>query len=345
MLALLYLATATYVGHVLCRIMLGGLAGSRLPPARRAVAPWVISCPAAFLAGTLLVTWATYIVAWCLRDVSAPLAAADAIVLGAALVTISFFALRKWNSRNTQTETSDEISGPNTTAPRAMWLDYAVSAAGLVVGSALMFHTCRLEGSTLVLGRTAFGDLNVHLGMARSFSYGKNFPTGYVAYAGTDIRYHFMFYFLVGNLEYLGLPLDWAINLPSILSFTAVLMLLHGLGGVVGRDRRVGALTVLFFLLRSSPAAFFYIAKLQPVGITAKLRALLETNRFIGLTQHESWGIWNLNVYVVERHFAFAFGLALIAILYLVRSAGLDAGPPLLRLFRREERTPASQHD
>jgi hypothetical protein len=155
--------------------------------------------------------------------------------------------------------------------------------------------------------------------MARSFSFAQNFPTGYLAYASGDIRYHFMFYFLVGNLEFLGLPLDWAINLPSILAFTSVLLLLHATGSLVGRDARVGLVTGLFFLMRSSG---------NPGD---KLHELFLTRKFIGLTTHETWGIWNLNTYVVERHFGFAFGLVLIALLFLVRLSALDSGPLLLR--------------
>ena len=43
-----------------------------------------------------------------------------------------------------------------------------------------------------------------------------NFPQ-YTPYAGSDVKYHFMFQFLCGNLEYLGLRLDWAFNLPSVI--------------------------------------------------------------------------------------------------------------------------------
>ena len=35
-----------------------------------------------------------------------------------------------------------------------------------------------------------------------------NFPTQYPHYGGQDVKYHFMFQFLVGNLEYLGFRLD-----------------------------------------------------------------------------------------------------------------------------------------
>ena len=330
--ALFFLAVSTYAGLRLCRMLLPRLDGERTPAVSRAVAPWVIAAPAAFLAGTLLVTWATYLTASALRNSSSPMMFANIIVM--SVITVALIADRVRVRKNEAIDTSSEVIDGH----RRRWVDLTVAATGLILGSVIMFHTCRIEGNTLILGRTAFGDLNIHLGMARSFSWGDNFPTGYMAYAGSDIRYHFMFYFLVGNLEFLGLPLDWAINLPSILAFTAVLLLLHAAGSVVGRDPRVGVLTVLFFLMRSSPAAFVYFARL-PGSLSDKLGELLRTNKFIGLTTHESWGIWNLNTYAVERHFGFAFGLVLIALLYLVRLSGLDSGPPLLRSHPGKLRT------
>ncbi|MFQ9152369.1 MAG: hypothetical protein ACLR6B_13620 [Blautia sp.] len=43
------------------------------------------------------------------------------------------------------------------------------------------------------------------------------------------MKYHFMFQFLVGNLEYLGLRLDLGYNLVSILSLAGFLMVLYGI--------------------------------------------------------------------------------------------------------------------
>jgi hypothetical protein len=320
--AIFFLAVASYTGARLMRILLPGLDGHAKPASERHVAPWVVALPAAFLAGTLLATWATYLAASAARHTASPMAVGNWVVLSALVMFLAFDYLR------------GRKDSPAMREPSRGKADFAVAATGLVLGAIIMFHTCRIEGDTLILGRTAFGDLNIHLGMARSFSFGQNFPTGYMAYAGSDIRYHFMFYFLVGNLEFLGLPLDWAINLPSILAFASVLLLLHATGSVVGRDARVGVVTVLFFLMRSSPAAFAYFARL-PGSLGDKLHELLLTSKFIGLTTHETWGIWNLNTYAVERHFGFAFGLVLIALLYLVRLSALDSGPPLLR-HRRE---------
>ena len=334
--ALFYLAISAYAGRRLCAWLLPAMDGSQLSAERRYVAPWVISVPMAFLTGTLLVTWATYLTASALRHTSSPMGFANIVVLTTISIVLGIVAFRR-RMRDRQVLAADTIDAASPRQGR-LWIDIAVTATGIILGAIIMFHTCRIEGDTLILGRTAFGDLNIHLGMARSFSFGNNFPTGYMAYAGNDIRYHFMFYFLVGNLEFLGLQLDWAINHPSILGFTSVMMLLHAIGSSVGRHARVGVFTVLFFLLRSSPAAFAYFKSL-PGSFTEKVAALFHTTKFIGLTTHETWGIWNLNVYAVERHFGFAFGLVLIGLLYLVRITGLDSGVPLLQLQSPKEST------
>ena len=324
--AILFLALSTCAGARLCSLLLPSLDGRNREASEQRIAPWVIALPAAFLSGTLLVTWATYLTASAARHTASPMAVANIIVMSVLVIVLGFDFMRR---RRTRIPAQINSHGK---------IDLAIAATGLLLATVIMFHTCRIEGDTLILGRTAFGDLNIHLGMARSFSFGQNFPTGYVAYASGDIRYHFMFYFLVGNLEFLGLPIDWAINLPSILAFTSVLLLLHAVGSIVGRDARVGLFTVLFFLMRSSPAAFAYFARL-PGSFADKLHELFLTRKFIGLTTHETWGIWNLNTYAVERHFGFAFGLVLIALLFLVRLSALDSGPPLLQHRRASSRS------
>ena len=42
-------------------------------------------------------------------------------------------------------------------------------------------------------------------------------------------NYHFMFQFLVGNLEFLGIRLDFAYNIESVLALLGFLMLLYSI--------------------------------------------------------------------------------------------------------------------
>ena len=63
-----------------------------------------------------------------------------------------------------------------------------------------VFH---VSDGYLYSGFTVFGDYAPHTAMMRSFSLGINFTTQYPHFGGEDVKYHFMFQFLVGNLEYL----------------------------------------------------------------------------------------------------------------------------------------------
>ena len=115
-----------------------------------------------------------------------------------------------------------------------------------------MCYTFYIIANKLHVGFTVFSDFTPHLSMIRSFSKGNNFPTSYTCYAGEDIRYHFMFLFLVGNLEFLGMRLDFAFNIPSAMGLISVYLLLYVLAVKISERRSVGFLTGLLFTFRSS---------------------------------------------------------------------------------------------
>ena len=176
----------------------------------------------------------------------------------------------------------------------------------------LMFLTFHVKDGATYVGFSVFSDFAPHLGMIRSFSFGNNFPTQYAHFAGEDIRYHFMFQFMVGNLEYLGMRLDYAFNLPSIFGMVSVYLLLFVLTVRITGSRLCGYLTALLFTFRSSFTVFRYMAE-QGKGNAWK--ALLENTEFLGYTQNENWGLWNLNVYCNQRHLAFALAFLVLAVL------------------------------
>ena len=90
----------------------------------------------------------------------------------------------------------------------------------------IFFYVFHIRDGYLYSGFTVYGDYAPHTAMIRSFSMGNNFPTAYPHYGGQDVKYHFMFQFLVGNLEYLGLRMDFAYNLVGILALEGFFMLL-----------------------------------------------------------------------------------------------------------------------
>ena len=265
-----------------------------------------ILLPAWFVSGTLVVTWTSYLLAYLFQSSQAALAIADGISMGVyAVVSVLGILLqikkkKEWCLKGQFARlTSGEI----------IFLALVVCLV-----CRLMWRTFFVSDGTLYVGLSVFSDFAPHLGMIRSFSLGNNFPTVYSHYAGEDIRYHFMFQFLAGNLEFLGMRLDWAFNLPSALSMISVFSLLYVLAVRLSGIRAVGYLSGLLFAFRCSPSFFSYLAEI-PKG-TSVLDALRANIGFIGYTTHEDWGLWNLNVYCNQRHLAFGI-CALLLVLHL----------------------------
>lgn len=283
------------------------------------VSPYIILFPAWFLVGTLAVTWLTYLMAALFAEsnlalflhqsswLRTPLVPANIISMSVAIILIFIVVLKKFfldGKFSTQKIGSGLVCSDEKTRKLEFYLIIFVTLLAFI----LMWVTFHVKGNQLFIGATVYSDFSPHLGMIRSFSYGNNFPTQYAHFAGEDIRYHFMFQFLVGNLEFLGLRLDYAFNLPSILSFVSAFLLLYLLAVKITGRKAIGILSCLFFAFRSSKSLFTYLANLPEH--TNFLQELMKNTKFIGDTTHEDWGLWNLNVYCNQRHLA--FGLAAI---------------------------------
>ena len=268
---------------------------------------WMIVLPASYVAGTLIVTWCVYLTAYAFRSTGNAL-------FWANVLTMPFFTVVAvaWRIRRRPAVALGEAvrdlrdSGPEIGV---------VVASALLIG-ALDVLTFFSRDGNLALGLSAFGDLVTHVSMIRSFSLGSNFPTEYVFFADGTVRYHFMFQFLAGNLEFLGLPLFLAFNLQSVLSFVSMVMLLFALTVAFCGSRLAGALACVLAFFRSS-FAFFTFAR-DAGSFTDLLRRIATVNRHIGATPHEDWGLWNQNVFVNQRHLPFSVSLLLLALILLL---------------------------
>ena len=182
----------------------------------------------------------------------------------------------------------------------------------------LMCYTYRINGTTLQAGYSTFSDLSPHTAMVSSFGKGFNFPTQYMHFSGDGIKYHFFFYFLAGILEYLGLPIDYAINLPSIIAMVCALVLL-GLLAVLISSRRVAfAVAPILVFFRSSLNAFVHLKELMAEGNTMQqaVKAILDFNQWYKVTDYDDWGIWAINVYPNQRHLM--LGVAVIILMVII---------------------------
>lgn len=351
MIALLFLALSFLAGWLVWRRLAGdpaeltgalGLAA----PAATLLAPW-LTAAAALTLGLLIVTVAVFILA---SLANAFLPAAVYPLLPANLAFFLAVPLLAWldirSRRNPQPGTRNESLSTQGRLPdpqgrplnpqgwpparpalrkflrsflSAQWpfllalLAFAAFAAWLDISS------FSRSGSTVSAGSSVFSDFSTHTALVSSFAKGRNFPVGYPHFASDGIAYHFLFFFLCGNLLYLGLPIDLAINLPSILTFVAFCVLLGLLAVAITRLRAAFFLAPYLMVFRSS---FAFLTRLRDLlqqpgaTLSSVLKAVLETRTFIGGTPRDSWGLWGLNVYANQRHLAFGIS-ALLAVLFL----------------------------
>src|SRR4030042_3640834 len=91
----------------------------------------------------------------------------------------------------------------------------------LTISSYLMFRTFSYDTQTssILIASKLWSDFSAHIPLIRSFSLGQNWTPQYPIFPGEPIRYHFLFYLLVGMLEKIGIRIDWALNIPSLIGF------------------------------------------------------------------------------------------------------------------------------
>lgn len=207
---------------------------------------------------------------------------------------------------------------------------YGVVILGITIAATfLMFYTYRINGTTLMNGSSTFSDLSPHTAMVSSFGKGFNFPTQYMHYSGNGIKYHFLFYFLAGTLQYLGLPIDYALNLPSIMSMICALVLLGLLAVLISSRRSAFLVAPVLVLLRSSLNVFYHIKELTTAGATTSqaVKEILKSTVWYAVTDYDGWGIWAINVYPNQRHLMLGVAVILVmVILFLpfVRRLGIS---------------------
>lgn len=324
MLAVIYLILSVFLGYVFCSYVFPGLRDiSHVTYKGNAirVSSWLVMLPASFLTGTLIMTWGTYLLACLFKNQDVPLMLANEIIMIAVIpiVIVGIFLMYFRHGRYFRGESE-----------LFTWVEMLVLLLLIIFWMFLFFMTFNVaHGDQLYVGFSVFSDFTPHLSMIRSFSYSQNFPTQYTVCAGSDVKYHFMFQFLTGNLEFLGLPLDWALNLPSLFSILSMYSLLYVLACKISGRKCTGGITLLFVTFRSSSSLFKFMAE-TPRGMSVR-ENLAENFEFVGSTNNEDWGLWNLNVYCNQRHFA--FGLAVMLLILILFLPYLYNGIDRLRYY------------
>lgn len=271
---------------------------------------WVV-LPAAFGMGILMLTWAVYILSWMFSICAGaehPLFYGNLIVFLVDILLLS--GIFRWKKKKQQK--MFVISERMISRKWILKKELLLFGILTVFVTWMMFYVFHMKDGILYSGFSVYGDYAPHTAMMRSFSRGNNFPTQYPHYGGQDVKYHFMFQFLVGNLEYLGLRLDLGYNLVSILSLAGFLMVLYGISYRMFKSFWAGAAAIVFFFFRSGTAFWRYLWEHLQAGDL--VRTLEENTAFIGYTTNENWGLWNFNVYLNQRHLAFGLLMTAVAV-------------------------------
>ena len=157
--------------------------------------------------------------------------------------------------------------------------DWLLIAGYVVLVSWMMFASFNSSGGKLQISNAEYSDFGPNTAIMQSFAVGHNFPTEYPHFSGDRIRYHFLFYFQAGNLEFLGLNPVWSLNLLSIATLVAMLVLAMTLGEVVFNSRAVGRLGSLLFFFFGSLS---YVPFLHKQGsVRAAIQAIRQQRDFL----------------------------------------------------------------
>ena len=307
MLALIYFAVAACVGDFLCRRFYQFESVAH-------------RCAAAILVGLLASSWFTYLAGLAFFWTSRPLLWANLLFFVAAIAVLSW---PKWKGRivkSTPGEAYLKQSDFYLPRPRGSSIaDWLLIAGYVVLVSWMMFASFNTKGSKLQIANPEYSDFGPNTALMQSFAVGHNFPTEYPHFSGDRIRYHFLFYFQAGNLEFLGLDPAWSLNLVSIATLVAMLVIVMTLGEVLFNSRAVGRLGSLLFFFFGSLSYVPFLRK--QASVQAAIQAITHQREYLQTIfpyRGEAWGTWSQVTYLNQRHFASAIGILLLVLVFLV---------------------------
>ncbi len=183
-----------------------------------------------------------------------------------------------------------------------------------------MFSTFSYENGNMLIASKAWSDFASHIPLIRSFSFGNNFPPEYPLFSGPPIKYHFLFFAVVGIFEKLGLRIDYAFNIPSILGFSFLILMIYVFAKMIFKSKTVGLLSVLFFLFNGSLSFLNFFSKFPLSQNT--FTQIISNRQFPSFGPYDQGIIsafWNLNIYTNQRHLALSYGLSLILIFLILK--------------------------
>ena len=308
MLAVLYLAAMIYFGDRICRSFY------RFISIQHRLAT-------AFLVGLLLSTCITYLGSLAFARISQPLIAGNLIFLAVFAIVVYKLPGQLF---------ADAYRPRPYTSP--IW-DWIVLGILSLFAGWLIFTTLGFKDGSFQIPFKAWSDFGANLSLTQSFALGHNFPTEHPFFPGEIIRYHFLFWFQAANLEFLGLNPVWGVNVLSILSLVALLILIMSFAEILFDSAVAGRIATFLFFFSTSLA---YIPFLRSQSsLRDALNAMLTRTQFIASGypfRGEDWGVLTVDVFANQRQLISGLGLLFVVLTFLVdryRGASLEEGASL----------------
>ncbi|MDR1559509.1 MAG: hypothetical protein LBS84_07410 [Clostridiales bacterium] len=331
MLAVVYLLLSIFLGYIFINIFTPYVFRPKslymhFTRSTRLFPRLFVVFPASFTVGAILSGWLLYIPSYLLRDTERPLFYGSIAAFSVMIfITVPYLIFKRSFIRDLRLLCTDFFETIKENIILAVFFSFALAFAIW-----LMTLTFYIKDGNIHMGVSVFSDFAVHTAIIRSFSEGSNFPTQFPHFPDGTIRYHFMFQFFTGALEYMGMRIDIALNLMSVTALLNATLLLYVVAVIVTQNRSAGILTVVLFLFRSSFAAPRFIMENWPFGSTEEFITLItgknsfitpfsNDSSFLGYTTNEeTWGLYNMNVYANQRHFALGISMTLFGLLAMI---------------------------
>lgn len=260
--------------------------------------PVLLKAAGAILSGTAIGVPVTYAFAYIFAKTSNP------IEWGTGLF-IALSMLIAWVSRRNTPVVKHEVSAA----------DVGLIVFALAFSSWLMFKTFHGGAAgQLFVGSNNVFDFGFVIGLVRSVSWGANIPLASPFFSGAPIFYHFMFAFWVALWEYFGVPIVWAMNIPSVMSFASLLIIVYFLPQVLWKQPRLVGWIGVLLTITNSTTTFWKL--LATHGFSSDLISTvwrLPAYPFRGPFDGSVISIFTtLNNYVNQRHLSFSIALGLL---------------------------------
>ncbi len=201
----------------------------------------------------------------------------------------------------------------------AIW-DWLCLGACLIFGCWLMFETLGFQDGNFQFGFKSWSDFGANLSLSQSFVLGHNFPPEHPFYPGETLRYHFLFWFQAANFSFLGLNLVSSVNLLSILSLAALLILIMKFTELLFDSRVVSRIAVILFFFPSSSLSYIPFL-LSQTSFRGAVDSILHATNFLSSGYNfrgETWGALSVAVFTNQRHLISGVGILFVVLVFLV---------------------------